>query len=76
MRGGGGGGYGNIVDAGSVLMGLTPNSQLVVFQPSDKSFTEVAKIKVAETPTYAYPVLAGNRLYIKDKDSVILWMIE
>jgi outer membrane protein assembly factor BamB len=75
-RMGGGGGYGSIVDAGSVLVALTPGSQLIVFQPSDKAYTELARIKVASTPTHAYPVISGNRVFVKDKDSVILWTIE
>jgi outer membrane protein assembly factor BamB len=74
--GGGGGGYGSIVDAGSVLLALTPASELIAFQPNEKTYTEVARIKVAESPTHAYPVLSGNRLYIKDKESVTLWAIE
>jgi outer membrane protein assembly factor BamB len=78
MRGGrgGGGGYGALVDAGSVLLALTPTSELIVFAPSDKQFTEQARIKVADTPTYAYPVVSGNRVYIKDKDSLTLWTID
>jgi outer membrane protein assembly factor BamB len=76
MRGGmGRGGYGSIVDAGSVLAALTPSDQLIFFQPSDKAFMELARYKVATTPTYAYPILAANRIYIKDHDSVILWTI-
>jgi outer membrane protein assembly factor BamB len=73
---GGRGGYGSLVDAGSVLFALTSKSQLTVFQPSDKQFTELASIKVAEKPTYAYPVLAGNRLFVKDQDSVTLFTID
>jgi outer membrane protein assembly factor BamB len=73
--GGGGAGYGSIVDAGSVLVALTPSSQLIFFQPSDKAFTELARYKIADTPTYAYPVVAGNRMFIKDQSSVILWTI-
>jgi outer membrane protein assembly factor BamB len=77
MGGGmGGGGYGSIVDAGSVLLALTPASQLVVLQPNEKAFTEIARIKVAESQTHAFPVLAGNRIFIKDKDSVVLWALE
>jgi outer membrane protein assembly factor BamB len=76
-RGGGGGGrgYGSIVDGGSVLVALTPASELVVFEPSDKAFTELARIKVAESPTHAYPVLSGSRVFIKDQDSVTLWTL-
>jgi outer membrane protein assembly factor BamB len=69
------GGFGSIVDAGSVLMALTPSSELIVFKPSEKEYTEVAKIKVAETPTYAYPVVSGNRIYIKDQDSVAMFSL-
>jgi outer membrane protein assembly factor BamB len=73
---GGGGGFVSIVDAGPVLVALTPSSELIVFQPSDKAYTELARFKVADTQTRAHPVLSGNRVFIKDKDSVILWTIE
>ena len=63
------------MDADSVLLALTPVSELIVFQPNDKAYTELARLKVASTPTYAYPVVSGNRLFIKDQDSVTLWMI-
>jgi hypothetical protein len=47
-----------------------------VYKRSDKAYEEVAKIKVADTPTHAYPVIAGNRLIIKDRDSVMMYAIE
>ena len=74
-RGGGGMGYGSIVDAGSVLLALTPASQLVVFEPGAKEFKEIARIKVADSPTYAYPVVSGNRIFVKDQNSVTLWRV-
>ena len=55
---------------------LTTNGQLHVFEPTDKQFKQVASYKVAEDDAYAYPVVAGNRLYIKDFDSVILWTVD
>ena len=70
------GGYGSIVDAGSVLLSLTPVGQLVVFEPSDKEYKEVASYKVSSSETYAYPVVSGKRIYIKDKDSVIMYTLE
>jgi len=75
-RGMGRGGFGSIVDAGSVLLALTPSSELIVFAPADKAYQEVARIKVADTPTHAYPVASGNRLFIKDQDSVKLLTVE
>jgi outer membrane protein assembly factor BamB len=76
MGRGGAGGYGSIVDAGSVLLALTPAGQLIVFAPSDKEFKQLASYKVSETQTHAYPVASGNRIFIKDKDSVVLWTID
>jgi outer membrane protein assembly factor BamB len=73
---GGGSGYGSIVDAGPVLVALTPSQRLIVFEPSDKEFKKLADYKVADTQTFAYPVLSGNRIFIKDQDSVTLWTVE
>jgi outer membrane protein assembly factor BamB len=73
---GGGSGYGSIVDAGAVLLALTPSGDLVVFKPSDKAFEQVAKIKVAQGQTYAYPVAAGKRIYVKDSDAVTAFSLE
>jgi outer membrane protein assembly factor BamB len=76
-RGGmGRGGYGTIVDAGSVLLALTPSSELIVFEPNDKAYTEVARIKVADSATYASPVPSANRLFVKDQDAVTLWAVQ
>jgi outer membrane protein assembly factor BamB len=69
-------GYGSIVDAGSVLVALTPKAQLIFYQPTDKKFEQLAGYKVSDGGTYAYPIVAGNRIFIKDKDSVALWTIE
>ena len=70
------GGFGSILDAGPELIALTPKSKLIVFQPSDKAYTEVATIKVADTDTYSQPVLVGDRLFIEDQNSVILWTLD
>ena len=69
-------GYGSVVDAGSVLLALTPASQLYVVQPTEKAFTQLASIKVADKPSYAYPIVSGNRIFIRDRDSVALLTVE
>lgn len=73
--GGGGGGYGSIIGAGTVLMALTPAGQLVVFEPSDKEFKQLASYKVGNQ-THASPVLTGNRILIKDRDTLALWTVD
>lgn len=69
-------GFGSVVDAGEVLLALTPKAQLLVYEASDTEYKELTRYKVSENATYAYPVVAGNRVFIKDQDSVILWTIE
>jgi len=70
------GNFAAVLDAGACLFALPSNSELVVFKPGDKEFTELAKYKVAETPTYATPVISGKRIFVRDQDAVILWTIE
>jgi outer membrane protein assembly factor BamB len=78
--GGGGGrprgnrtaGYGSIVDGGSVLLSLNPSGELIAFKPDRKSYEEVARIKVSETPTFAHLAVSGDKMVVKDQDSVAL----
>jgi len=74
--GGGQGGYGSIVDAGSVLFALTPSSQLVVYEPSATEFKQLASYKVGDKATHAYPIVTDKGIYIKDADSVTLWTVD
>jgi outer membrane protein assembly factor BamB len=66
---------GAVLDAGSVLLALTSDSELVAFKPSNKEYAELARYKVADTPTWAYPIIAGNRVFVKDRDALTLWTI-
>lgn len=68
-------GFGSILDAGSCLLALTEKAGLIVFKPSDKEFSELAKVKVADTDVYAHPVVAGNRVFVKAGNSVSLMTI-
>jgi outer membrane protein assembly factor BamB len=69
-------GFTSIVDGGSCLLALPSSSEMVVFKPDGKQYQEVAKIKVSDTPIYAHPVLAGNRLIIKDQDTVTMLTVQ
>jgi outer membrane protein assembly factor BamB len=68
--------YGAVLDVGAALLVLPNNGQLLVIKPGEKQYTELAKYKVAEGGTYACPIAAGNRIFVKDADSLILWTLE
>jgi len=67
---------GEVLDAGSVLLALSSNSELLAFKPSKTGYEELAKYKVADSPTWAYPIVDGNRVFVKDNNTVTLWVIE
>jgi len=63
--------FSTIVDCGSVIIGLTSIDNLIVLKPDGKEYSEVAKYKVSDTPIYAYPVISGNNIYIKDAETLM-----
>jgi outer membrane protein assembly factor BamB len=67
---------GEIIDAGNVLLALTSDSTFLVFKPSKEKYEQLASYKVADSKTWAPPVLTDKRLFVKDQDSLTLWTIE
>jgi hypothetical protein len=69
-------GYGSVVDGGPALLALTPATELIVFEATDKAFKQLARYKVGDSDTYGYPIPSGNRLFVKDRSSLTLWTVE
>ena len=67
---------GNVLAAGSVLIALTSDKNLVVFRADKKGYTEIAHYPVCDTQPWGAPIIAGNRIYVKDQNSLTLWTIE
>ena len=68
---------GSILDAGSVLLSWSSDKELVVMEPSNKAFKEIAKYKVADAETWAVPIVAGNRIFVRDRGGALtLWTID
>jgi outer membrane protein assembly factor BamB len=70
-------GYGSVIDAGSVMFALCPGGDLVAFAPNADEYKELARYKVSEDgDVYSHPIVSGNRIYIKDRDSAALFTVE
>jgi outer membrane protein assembly factor BamB len=67
--------FATIVDCGTVLIGLPSTANLIILKPEKSAYTEVTRYKVSETPVYAFPVVSGNSIYIKDAESLILYKL-
>lgn len=68
--------FATIVDCGSVLMGLPSTATLIVLKPDFESYSDIKQYKVSGTAIYAFPVIAGNNIYIKDAESLTLFRIK
>ena len=66
----------SVLHVGPVLVSLTSDSKLVVFQASNKEYAEVAKYRVSGSPTWSVPIIAGNRIFVRDEKSLTLWTID
>ncbi|MFC2161854.1 PQQ-binding-like beta-propeller repeat protein [Acidobacteriota bacterium] len=68
-------GFTSLVDVGTVFLALPSGTGLIVIKPSTEKYTELARIKVSESPIYAHPVVVGNRIFIKDANTLTLWTL-
>jgi outer membrane protein assembly factor BamB len=62
-----------IVAAGSLLLLLNNEGELTIARPNAKSFAVVRKYTVAESQTWAHPVVLEKGVLIKDANTLALW---
>ena len=65
-----------IVSAGRTIFSLEADAELVIVSHSRTGFEPVQRYEVATSATWAQPTLAGNRLFVKDVDSLTLWTVD
>jgi len=64
-----------IVRAGKLLFLLKNDAELVIARPNPASFEVVRRYTVAESPTWAMPIVDGNRIFVKDTETLTLWTV-
>jgi outer membrane protein assembly factor BamB len=64
-----------IVKARSVLFLLNDDGELIVARSSRTGFDPLRRYRVAESATWAQPVISGRRLFVKDVSSLMLWAL-
>jgi hypothetical protein len=64
-----------VVRAGNLWFALDTEANLSVVRANPKAFEVVKRYSVAESATWAQPVLSGQRLFIKDLSTVSLWTL-
>ena len=62
-----------IIYAGGVLFLLKNDGELMVARPTSTSFDVMRRYTVANSPTWAHPIIDGNWLYIKEAEVLNAW---
>ena len=57
----------------SWLVVSTTNGELLVARADATAFKEVRRYKIADSPVWAHPAIAGGSIVIKDADKIICW---
>jgi outer membrane protein assembly factor BamB len=64
-----------IVNAGKLLFLLKDDAELVIARPNPASFDVLRRYTVANSPTWAHPVVDGSRIFVKDAEHLTLWTV-
>lgn len=64
-----------LLAAGPNLFVLQDDATLLIVKPTEKNFEVVQRYQVADSPTWAHPVVLQNQLLIKDATSLTLWKL-
>jgi outer membrane protein assembly factor BamB len=62
--------------AGAHLVVLTTDAELLVLNRNPEKYEELRRYQVAESQTWAHPVVLGTSLVIRDADSVAVWSLK
>jgi len=64
-----------ILHAKDLLFILNNDAGLIVARKNPKAFEQLARYSVADSATYAHPVIIGNQILIKDEATISLWSL-
>jgi outer membrane protein assembly factor BamB len=65
-----------VVRAGALWFALEDDAELVVARAAAGAFQPLRRYSVAESATWAQPVIHGNRVLVKDVSTVALWTMK
>jgi outer membrane protein assembly factor BamB len=64
-----------VVKAGSLLLLLDDDAELIVARSSRKGFEPLKRYTVGDSATWAQPAVSGHRVFVKDVSSLSLWTL-
>ncbi len=64
-----------LIASGDIVLALQDDAQLLVIDADVDSFRVLRRFRVADSPTWAHPVIVGSDILIKDKKTLSKWRI-
>lgn len=64
------------LDLGEIMLSLPATGNLLFFKPNPEKYTRAMSYKVAETEVYAHPLVAGNKIYVKEQELLTCWQLK
>lgn len=65
-----------LIRAGELLLSLQTDGRFIISRPSKNGLEIVKEYTVADSPTWAHPVIFDKKMLIKDKTTLGLWSLE
>ena len=62
-----------ILASSTTLFVLTPDAQMLIAKPTAKALGEIRRYEVADSPTWAHPVVLQDGFLIKDLKTIARW---
>jgi hypothetical protein len=64
-----------IVKAGTLVFALQDDAELIVGRVAAGRFDELKRYTVANSATWAQPTISGDRIFVKDTNTLTLWTL-
>ncbi len=64
-----------VVKTERLLFLLNDDAELIVARAARAGFEPVTRHVVADSPTWAQPAISGDRIFVKDVDTLTLWTL-
>jgi len=65
-----------VVKAADLLFLLDDDGELIVARASRAAFEPLKRYVVADSATWAQPAITGNRIFVKDANTLTLWTVD
>jgi len=65
-----------LVKAGPLLFYLNDDAELIVAKSSRERLEPLKRYMIADSATWAQPLISGNRVFVKDVSSLALWTLD